>query len=82
MSVRLKVEDSRDGLMATLSQRDEAGKMIGKPSVFLVESKEMAKQRARTLARSLSLKTYGIVDKTVNTEAPPPWLVPGAGNSI
>jgi cyanophycinase-like exopeptidase len=82
MSVGLKIEDSRNGLMATLSQRDEVGKVIGRPTVFLVESKEMAKRRAKTLARSLSLKVYGIVDKTVNSEAPPAWLVPGAGSSI
>lgn len=61
MSVRLKIEDSRDGLMATLSQRDEAGKVIGKPSVFLVENKEIAKQRAKTLARSLGLKGRRII---------------------
>ena len=82
MSVRLKIEDSRDGLMATLTQRDEAGKVVGTPTVFLAASKDMAKQRARTLARSLGLKVYGIVDKTANSEAPPPWLVPGAGSSI
>ena len=82
MPVRLKIENSREGLVATISERDDAGKMIGRPSILLVGSKEEAKQRAKTLARSLGLKVYGIVDKTGTSEEPRPWLVPGAGNSI
>ena len=35
MSVRLKIENSREGLVATISQRDDAGKVIGRPSVSL-----------------------------------------------
>lgn len=70
MSVRLKIEDSREGLVATISQRDDGGNVIGRPSVFLVASKEEAKQQAKTLARSLGLKAYGIVDKTGTSEAP------------
>ncbi|HYZ41910.1 MAG TPA: hypothetical protein VE687_14995 [Stellaceae bacterium] len=81
MSVRLKIEESREGLVATISQRDDAGKVIGRPSVFLVGSKEEAKQRVKTLARSLRLKVYGIVDKT-GTDEPRPWLVPGVGKSL
>ena len=64
MSVRLKLEDSSEGLMATLSERNDAGKVTGSPSVFLAGSKEEAKQKAKALARTLGLKTYGIVDKT------------------
>jgi hypothetical protein len=64
MSVRLKLEDSQEGLVATISERNDAGKIIGRPSVFLVGTKEEAKTRARALARTLGLKTYGIVDKT------------------
>ena len=82
MSVRLKIEDSREGLVATISQRDDAGKVIGRPSVFLVASREEAKQQAKTLARSLGLKVYGIVDKSGTSEEPRPWFVPGVGNSI
>ena len=67
MSVRLKIEDSRDGLVATLSQRDDAGKVIGRPSVFLAATKTDAKQQAKALARSLGLKVYGIVDKSGTT---------------
>ena len=63
MSVRLKIETSSEGLVATISQRDDTGKVIGTPSVLLVGSKEEAKQQAKTLARSLGLKAYGIVDK-------------------
>ena len=64
MSARLKIEDSREGLVATISQRDENGKITGRPSIFLVGGKEEAKQRAKAVARVLGLKTYGVVDKT------------------
>jgi len=56
MSVRLKIEDSREGLVATISQRDEDGKITGRPSIFLVGGKEEAKQGSG--ARP------GVVDKT------------------
>jgi hypothetical protein len=82
VSVRLKIEDSRGGMVATISQRDDAGNVIGRPSIFLVVSKEEAKQQAKTLARSLGLKVDGIVDKTGPSEEPRPWLVPGVGKSI
>ena len=83
MSVRLKIENSREGLVATISQRDDAGKVIGRPSVSLVGSKEEAKQQAKTLARSLGLKLYGIVNnKTGARDEPRPWLVPGVDNSV
>ena len=64
MSIRLKLEESREGLVATISERNDAGKVTGRPSVFLVGSKEEAKQRAKAVARTLGLKTYGVVDKT------------------
>jgi hypothetical protein len=64
MSVRLKIEDSREGLVATISQRDDDGKITGRPSIFLVGGKEEAKQRAKAVARALGLNTYGVVDKT------------------
>jgi hypothetical protein len=84
MSVHLKIEDSSEGLIATISQRDDAGKVIDTPSVLLVGSKEEAKQQAKTLARSLGLKVYGIVDKTATAtgEEPGPWLVPGVDKSL
>jgi hypothetical protein len=82
VSVRLKIEDSREGLVATISQRDDAGNVIGRPSIFLVVSKEEAKQQAKTVARSLGLKVYGIVDKTGTSDEPHPWLVPAVGKSI
>jgi|SRR5215469_14271338 len=59
MSVHLKIEESTEGLVATLSQRDGDGKLIGDPSVGLVGSAAEAKQRAKTLAQSLGLKVYG-----------------------
>ena len=82
MSVRLKIEDSREGLVATISWRDDTGKVIGRPSVSLVGSKEEAKQQAKTLARSLGLKLFGIVDKTGTSAEPRPWLVAGVGKSL
>jgi hypothetical protein len=39
MSLRLKIEDSREGLVATISQRDADGKITGRPSIFLVEGR-------------------------------------------
>ena len=82
MSLRLKLEDSSDGLVATVSQRDRAGKVVGSPSVWLVGSKEEAKQKAKALARSLGLKVYGVVDKTSSEEAPQPWPTPVVGDSL
>jgi hypothetical protein len=66
MFVRLKIEDTRDGLVATIFQRDDDGKTTGRPSIFLVGDKEEAKQRAKAVARALGLKTYGVVDRTRN----------------
>ena len=63
MSVRLKIENASEGYLATLSERDGRGKVVGHPSVFHVSSKEEAKRQAKTLAQSLGLKVYGIVDK-------------------
>jgi len=71
MSVRLTLEDSREGLVATISQRSEDGKITGRPSIFLVGGKEEAKQKAKAVARALGLKTYGVVDKT-SSRTPPP----------
>lgn len=70
MSVHLKVEESGEGLLATLSQRGADGKPIGRPSVAIVASAAEAKQRARTLARSLGLKVYGFIDKTKSAARP------------
>jgi hypothetical protein len=64
LSVRLKLEDSSEGLVATISQRNDVGKVMGDPAIFIVGDKEEAKQKAKALARTLGLKTYGIVDKT------------------
>jgi len=82
MSVHLKIEDSHEGLVATISQRDGVGKVVGKPSIFLVASKDEAKQQAKIFTRSLGLRVYGFVDKTSVNDAARPWLVPGVGKSI
>ena len=70
MLVRLKLEDTREGLVATITQRGDDGKITGRPSIFLVGGKEEAKQKAKAVARALGLKTYGIVDKTSSRAAP------------
>jgi phosphoribosylpyrophosphate synthetase len=77
MSVHLKVEENREGVLATLSQRDADGQPIGQPSVSIVASAAEAKQRAKALARSLGLKVYGFIDKTrpaARPEQPPKGL--------
>jgi hypothetical protein len=73
--VRLKIEDTREGLVATISQRDDDGKITGSSSIFLVGNKEEAKQRAKAVARGLGLTTYRVMDRTQvskpQTVAPP-----------
>ena len=64
MFVRLKLKNTREGLVATISQRGDDGKITGRPAIFLVAGKEEAKQKAKALARALGLKTYGVVDRT------------------
>ena len=79
MSVRLKIEDSTEGLVATISQRDDTGKVIGTPWVLLQGGGKTAGEDAGAVA---GLKAYGIVDKTGTGEEPHPWLVPGVGKSL
>ena len=80
MFVRLKLEDTREGLVATISQRGDDGKITGRPSIFLVGGKEEAKQRAKAVARALGLKTYGVVDKTSSRTLSP--ALPAVRNLI
>jgi hypothetical protein len=78
MLVRLKLEDTREGLVATISQRDDDGKTSGRPSIFLVGDKEEAKQKARAVARGLGLKTYRVLDMTRSRMPPtirPAWSI-------
>ena len=67
--VRLKLEDTLDGLLATISQLDDDRQISGTPLVAIVGDKEEAKRKAKALARSLGCKTYGIVDKTNSDRA-------------
>jgi hypothetical protein len=64
--VRLKLEDTIDGLLATILQLDDNKKPSGAPLVTIVANKDEAKRKAKDLARSLGCKTYGIVDKTIS----------------
>jgi hypothetical protein len=69
--VRLKLEETREGLVATISQRGDDGKVTGRPSIFLVRGKEEAKQRAKAVARALGLKDLRCrVDKTCSRVSP------------
>jgi hypothetical protein len=70
MSVRLKIEQSPEGLVATISQRDDEGRMVGRPAVSCIANKDEGKRLAKTLARSLGLEVYGIVDKTKSAVHP------------
>jgi alkylated DNA nucleotide flippase Atl1 len=70
MSVHLKIEEAREGVRATLSQRDNEGKVIGHPSIGLVASATEARQLAKTLAQSLGLKVYRVIDKTKSASQP------------
>jgi hypothetical protein len=69
MFVRLKLEDTREGLVATISQRGDDGKITERPSIF--GWGQETKQKAKAVARALGLKTYGVVDKT-SSRIPPP----------
>jgi len=80
MFVRLRLEETREGLVATITQRGDDGKITGRPSIFLVRGKEEAKQRAKAIARALGIKTYGVVDKT--SSRGPPSDRPATGNRI
>src|ERR1700758_1863415 len=71
MFVRLKIEDTREGLVATISQRDDDGKITGRPSIFLVGGKDEAKQKAKAVALALGLKTYRVLDRTSSRMSPP-----------
>jgi hypothetical protein len=64
MFVRLRLEESRDGLVATISEGDADGKITGPPMIFLVRTKEEAKRKASAVARGLGLTTYRIIDKS------------------
>jgi hypothetical protein len=64
MSVHLRIEETHEGVTATLSQRDDQGKVIGRPSVGPVASAAEARQLAKTLAQSLGLKVYHVIVKT------------------
>jgi len=70
MFVRLKIEDTREGIVATISQREDDGKITGRPSIFLVGGKDEAKQKAKAVARSLGLKTYRVLDRTSSRMSP------------
>jgi hypothetical protein len=66
MIVRLTIEKEGAGFRARISKRNDQGSgAIGSPEIFLADSKEEAKKRAKDTARALGLKTYRVVDKTL-----------------
>jgi hypothetical protein len=64
MFVRLTLENSRDGLVATISERDADGKIAGPPIIFLARTKEEAKRKASDVAKGLGLTSYRVMDKS------------------
>jgi hypothetical protein len=64
MFVRLKIEESRDGLVATISEGDDDGRIAGPPMILLVRTREEAKRKASAVARGLGLTTYRMIDKS------------------
>jgi hypothetical protein len=64
MFVRLKLEEARDGLVATISEHDVDSKIVGPPRIFLVRTKEEAKKKASAVAKGLGLTSYRIMDKS------------------
>jgi hypothetical protein len=66
MIVRLTIQQDGTGFRAMISKRDDQGNgAVGTPEIFLVDNKEEAKKRAKETARSLGLKTYRVVDRTL-----------------
>jgi hypothetical protein len=76
MFVRLKLEESRDGLVATISQRNADGKIAGAPMIMLVRTKEEAKRKASAVAKGLGLTSYRIIDKSRPVPQGQPQPVP------
>ena len=67
MIVRLKIEDTYQGLQATLWTQSEPGEVESKSTeVFLTKSKVEARKRASALARQHGLKTYRVLDRAAN----------------
>jgi hypothetical protein len=65
--VRLTIQDSDAGLRATLYTQNDSGEVESKSSeAFLVKTKGEARKMASDLARHHGLKTYRVLDKTLN----------------
>jgi hypothetical protein len=67
MIVRLIMQDTEEGLRATLWTQNDPGEVESKSSeAFLVKSKAEARKKANDLARRHGLKTYRVLDKAAN----------------
>ena len=65
--VRLIIEDTDAGLRATLWTQNDPGEEESKSSeAFLVKNKTEARKKASNLARRHGLKSYRVLDKTLN----------------
>jgi len=65
--VRLIIQDTDAGLRATLYTQTDPGEVESKSSEdFLVKTKADARKMASALARQHGLKTYRVLDKTLN----------------
>ena len=63
MFVRLRLEDSRDGIVATISEREADKKVAGSPVIPLVRTKDEARMKASAVAKRLGLTSYRVIDK-------------------
>jgi hypothetical protein len=69
MIIRLTIQHDGDGFRATISKRNaQSNSAIGTPEVFFVAEKEEARTRVKELARGFGLKTYRVVDKTLESQ--------------
>jgi hypothetical protein len=69
MIIRLTIQQDGGGFRATISKRNaESNSAIGTPEVFFVADKQEARNRVKELARGFGLKTYRVVDKTLETQ--------------
>jgi hypothetical protein len=56
MLVRLKQEDTREGLVATISQRDDDGKTSGRPSIFSRRGQGRSKTKSESSGARLGVE--------------------------
>jgi hypothetical protein len=71
MFVRLKLEDTREVLVATISQRGDDGKITGRPSIFFGWGQGRYETKSKGGSAGFGVENLGVVDKT-SSRIPPP----------